>query len=159
MPVGRQGFTLIELMVVIAVVAVLATIALFGLNGARGAARNTQRQQVMNSIRAALERYNGDVGAYPVGVNFSDLITNLTTKGYFTGVPLDPGCGGGNVTMTAAAVAGSNTFSGGNWYPCSGGAANMNKSVGYSYAGVLNGGYTLVLWKEGGGSTSFKSHY
>ena len=143
---SAKGFTLIELMVVIAVIAILATIALFGLSTARGAARNTQRQQIMNSVRAALERYYGDNNSYLAGTSFSTMITTLTNASYLGSLPTDPGCGGGNVGMAAG------PFSNTSWVPC--GAANA--SVIYTYNGA-NASYTLSLTKEGGGSSAFRS--
>lgn len=139
----NKGFTLIELMVVIAVIAILATIALFGLRSAQGSARNTQRQQIMNSVRASLERYYGDKNTYPVVLNFSNMYTTLTGGNYLSGAPVDPGCGSGDATYPNAAL------TGGNWVPC-----GVGSGVTYAYSGT-NGSYTLTLTKESGGSNTF----
>lgn len=135
----KRGFTLIELMVVIAVIAILATISLFGLRSAQGSARNTQRQQIMNSVRAALERYYGDKNSYISGTDFSAMMTTLTGLNYISGVPTDPGCGSGASTFPGMVAV--------NWVPC--GAGN---GVTYTY-NANAGTYTLLLYKEAGGST------
>lgn len=131
---NKKGFTLVELMIVIAVIAILATISLFGVQAAQKSARDTQRQQIMNGIRASLERYNGDNSSYP-NTGFTTMLNALTTGTYMS-VPVDPGCTSGKVTYpTGASTA--------DWVPCTG--------VTYSYTKGTND-YTLVLNKEGGGS-------
>lgn len=137
----NRGFTLIELMVVVAVIAILATIALFGLRSAQGSARNTQRQQIMNSIRAGLERYYGDKSTYISGTDFSAMMTTLTGLNYISGAPVDPGCGAGASTFPGTVAV--------NWIACGAGGG-----VTYSYLGGT-GTYTLTLTKESGGSNTF----
>lgn len=140
-----SGFTLIELMVVIAVIAILATIALFGLGSAQKAARDTQRQQIMNGMRAALERYNGDTASYPAGA-LTAALNALSTGGQLTSNAVDPGCGAGKQTYPAAS-----TLATGVWAPCGAGTG-----VTYSYT-TGGGTYSLILNREGGGSNTFVS--
>lgn len=139
---NKKGFTLIELMVVIAVIAVLATIALFGLGQAQKSARDTQRQQIMNGLRAALERYSGDTGSYPAGA-FTAMMAALSTGGQLTTNPTDSGCGAGKTTYP------TNTDASGRWVPC---AAGNGVTFSYTTGG---GTYSLVLFREGGGSNVF----
>ncbi len=61
----RFAFTLIELLVVIAIIAILAAIAFPVIARAKDAAFRNSDISSMNSIRAALQIYRVDQGAYP----------------------------------------------------------------------------------------------
>lgn len=138
----KKGFTLIELMIVIAVIAILATMSLFGLSNAQKSARDTQRLQVMNSMRSALQKYYTDNNGYPATVGFATMMGNINQ---YLGSASDPNCGGTPLALPTAAAAGTSWVPGGN---CT--------NVTYTYAGAATG-YTLTLNKEGGGTSSFLS--
>ncbi len=135
----KKGFTLVELMVVIAVIAILATIALFGIQKAQAAARDTQRQQIANTMRAAEERYYGDHGTY--AADFGALATYMAD-------PTDPGCGTGPQPLTLAGATSVLT------------PANCTVNPPVSYT-ITNSGstadYTITLVKESGGNSVFLS--
>ncbi len=131
---ARKGFTLIELMVVISVIAILSTIALFGLTKAQASARDASRQQIMNGIRAALERYYADNQAYYTTTNNFCGLTTAFVGSYLTAQPIDP--------QTKGAICGSGN-------PVAGGAT-------YTYVGAAQS-YTLTLTKEAGGTSTFTS--
>jgi prepilin-type N-terminal cleavage/methylation domain-containing protein len=61
----RQGFTIIELLVVISIVSVLATIIMFSFVGVRQSGRDSQRRSDIRQIQIALELYRADTGVYP----------------------------------------------------------------------------------------------
>lgn len=63
----RNGFTLIELMVVIAVIAVLVGIVVIAVNPVRVIqdAQDTKRRTEMNQIKVALQMYFNDSKDYP----------------------------------------------------------------------------------------------
>ena len=62
---GAQGFTIIELLVVVAIIGILAAIVLASLGSARGKANDVSVKGVLNSIRtAAAEQYFLANGAY-----------------------------------------------------------------------------------------------
>lgn len=129
----KSGFTLIELMVVITVISILSTIALFGIGKAQASARDTSRQQIMNGIRTALERYYSDNQAYFTTTNnFCGLTAALITGAYLTAQPNDP--------QTKTAICGTGN-------PTVGGAT-------YTYLGAAQS-YTLTLAKEAGGTNTF----
>src|SRR3989338_191037 len=61
----RQGFTLIELMIVIVILGVLMGTILPRLTGAQARARDTGRISDLNNIAQALEGFYNDNGFYP----------------------------------------------------------------------------------------------
>jgi type II secretion system protein G len=61
----RRGFTLIELLVVIVILGILATVGFSSFRTARLKARDAQRKTDASQVRAALEIYYSDRGAYP----------------------------------------------------------------------------------------------
>jgi len=138
----KKGFTLIELMVVIAVIAILATIALFGLAKAQAAARDTSRQQIMNGVRTALERYFADNQAYYSATNdFCGAIFALVGGGYLT-QPVDPS----DKTNICSAATDGNRYKNGAMYVY----------ISTASGGVYNS-YMLKLAKESGGYSHFYS--
>lgn len=78
----QQGFTLVELLVVIAIIAILAVIGLTVFTGLQRGARDTQRKADVVAITRALEaNYNTTTAQYP----------QLTTSNFATGrIPQDP---------------------------------------------------------------------
>ena len=60
-----KGFTLVELMIVIAIIGVLATALIPSLLGSQAKARDTARQNNLNSISAAIDGYQLDNSVFP----------------------------------------------------------------------------------------------
>lgn len=96
----QQGFTLIEILIVIGIIALLAGIVLVAINPARqfAQARNTQRTAHVNAILNAIGQYSvdnfGDIPevitdeAIDVGAICDDLIPT-----YLPTLPVDPRTG------------------------------------------------------------------
>ena len=79
MPADRQGFTLVELLVVMAILAILAMIAVGILNprALMDKANDATRKKDLARIKVAFEEYINDTGCYPS----QNLINNLACKG------------------------------------------------------------------------------
>ncbi|MEX0617040.1 MAG: type II secretion system protein [Candidatus Woykebacteria bacterium] len=53
----RNGFTLLELLIVVAIIAILTSIGIFALRNAQRNARDSKRQQDLNQLKVSLEQY------------------------------------------------------------------------------------------------------
>ncbi|RLE07107.1 hypothetical protein DRZ78_03535, partial [Candidatus Aerophobetes bacterium] len=63
---GKDGFTLLELLIVIAIIAIVAAIAVPNLMSANIRAKVSGIKSEMGSIAIALENYKVDYGTYPM---------------------------------------------------------------------------------------------
>jgi general secretion pathway protein G len=61
----QDGFTLIELMVVILIIGLLATIVVQNLRSATDKAKRVKAQADISQLKSALDRYYLDAGSYP----------------------------------------------------------------------------------------------
>lgn len=107
----KQGFTLVELMIVMVIMGILATIGVTAFISSQVKGRDTTRKGNLKAISQAIEMYYNDKGVYPTGSNgviplcytvagagpgacgkdfpvFKDSITNGAT--YMTKFPIDP---------------------------------------------------------------------
>ena len=88
---SARGFTLIELLVVIAIIGILSSVVLASLNSARQKGRDARRVSDLKQLQLALELYydaNASSG-YPAAISG----TTLTSPGYISVLPSDPGDG------------------------------------------------------------------
>jgi prepilin-type N-terminal cleavage/methylation domain-containing protein len=111
MPAGRQGFTLIEILLVIGIIAILAAIVIVAINPARqfAQARNSQRHSNVNTILNAIHQYAVDnTGTLPGTITTSateiyatgaatsttliDLAVLTNSETYMVSMPQDPQC-------------------------------------------------------------------
>ena len=67
---GEQGFTLIEILIVILIMAILAVIVVFAVQNLGGSSARTSCKDDLKNIEVAAETYKAQVGHYPnVGDN------------------------------------------------------------------------------------------
>lgn len=73
----KNGFSMIELLVVTTIIIVLTTIGLVSYRSASMNARNGKRKADLESVRQALVLYRVDEGTYPAGTSFTAMITTI----------------------------------------------------------------------------------
>ena len=66
---GEQGFTLVELLIVVAIIGLLATVAVVNLLNAVDKSRQKRTMADMRTIASAVEAYSTDNAIYPVGIS------------------------------------------------------------------------------------------
>lgn len=86
----KNGFTLVELLVVATIVLLMSAIAVVSYQTAQRKSRDSKRKTDLEQVRAALEMYRSDEELYPIGDNFSNLITLLRGSAYLSSTPTDP---------------------------------------------------------------------
>lgn len=62
---NKQGFTIVELLIVIVVIGILAALVLNSFRGVQERARDTERRTDIGSVATQLEVYYTDNGGYP----------------------------------------------------------------------------------------------
>ncbi len=80
----RQGFTLIELIVVMAIIALLASIVAPRYYRSVDNARDASLRTSLNVMRDAIDKFVADKDRYP------DSLDDLVKQGYLRQVPVDP---------------------------------------------------------------------
>ncbi|HZO82901.1 MAG TPA: type II secretion system major pseudopilin GspG [Candidatus Binataceae bacterium] len=96
----KEGFTLIEIMVVILILGLLATIVVQSLRGATDKAKRTKAQADLAELKTALDRYYLDNGYYPTSDQGLQALVQAPTGGripanyeeggYIEKLPVDP---------------------------------------------------------------------
>lgn len=87
----NQGFTIVELLIVIVVIGILATLVITTYNGVQSKARDTKRTTDINAIQGQVEAYNTNAGFYPTLANINSSSWRSTNmKGLDAGALQDP---------------------------------------------------------------------
>src|SRR5512135_1181862 len=80
----RNGFTLVELLVVMAIIAMLLSLAAPRYFNSVDKSKEAVLRENLAMTRQALDKYFGDNGKYP------DTLDDLVTKKYLRSLPMDP---------------------------------------------------------------------
>jgi general secretion pathway protein G len=81
---GAQGFTLLELMIVVSIVGILATLAMPSYQVSVMKAKEAALQQDLSTLRDVLDQHRADQGKYPPSLQV------LVSAGYMRAIPKDP---------------------------------------------------------------------
>lgn len=109
---NKNGFTIVELLIVIVVIGILAAITVVAYNGVQNRAHNAQRKQDLAALAKGLELYRVDNNQYPnPGLWGSMCVSDpgwdcwdvpsgnrLLPAQYMSKMPQDPKYNGGNQT-------------------------------------------------------------
>jgi len=87
----EQGFTIIELLIVIIVIGILATLVITTFSGIQRNARNRTREADINALHSQIEYYYGQNGNYPTLANINDATWRTSNmQGLDAGALSDP---------------------------------------------------------------------
>jgi len=81
---NRQGYTLIEMMIVISIISILATMAMPSFQKSLVRAKETNLRRTLFIMRDTIDQYFADHGRYP------DSLQELETEKYVRQIPMDP---------------------------------------------------------------------
>lgn len=84
---NRQGFTFIELLVVVTIIGVLTAVGVVSYTSTNQSARDSKRLADLEQIRSALEICRSEAGSYP-----ADVSSGVVCDGdsYLSPLPSDP---------------------------------------------------------------------
>ena len=100
----QEGFTIVELLIVIVVIGILAALVITTFSGIQKKGRDTERRTDIGAVHSQLEAYHATNGRYPTNANLDDdawVTGNL--KGLDTNALKDPKGADNNVAAAAAA--------------------------------------------------------
>lgn len=83
---NQQGFTIVELLIVIVVIGILAALVITTFTGIQQRARNTERETDIKAIHGQLEAYYAVQGSYP---DLADLNTEAWRAANMRGLDSD----------------------------------------------------------------------
>lgn len=87
----KNGFTLIEVMVVVLIIAIIASLAMISYTSVRVKSRDIRRVSDINTLHTALNAYYKDHGEYPTSLTPGQIFRNSTnTKTYLDEIPFNP---------------------------------------------------------------------
>ena len=102
-----NGFTLVELLVVMAIIGTLAAIAAYSFANTRGKSVESACKTDYKSVDLAMEAYKTKTGSYPTQTQLQDGSTIL--KSYPSGNGYEFTVSGGTITVSGTKVQGTST--------------------------------------------------
>jgi general secretion pathway protein G len=142
----QQGFTIVELLIVIVVIGILATLVIVTFTGIQQKARNTKRQTDINALNSHLEAFHAESGYYPTLAHVNDSAWRGTNmKGLDPEAMKDPK--GSAQTLVASPAANSYAY-----------AVTNDAGTDCSADETTCSQYTLTATLEGGGTYVKKSN-
>jgi fimbrial protein pilin len=79
--IKNQGFTLVELLIVIVIIAILTVVSLVAYNGLQNQAKTSAAKSTVDSVAKKAELYNTEEGKYPEDI--AKLTSADTKKSYY----------------------------------------------------------------------------
>ena len=103
----KQGFTLIELMIVVAIIGILAAIAIPKFADLINKAKEGSTKGALSSVRSAIQVYYGDNEGWFPAVEAAPLTCLITNAKYMAEIPVAkmPGTTHGDVNTVSGALA------------------------------------------------------
>lgn len=100
----QQGFTIVELLIVIVVIGILAALVITTFTGIQKRARNTERETDIKALHGQVEAFFAQEGRYPTLGNLNDSDwRGINMKGLDEGALQDPK--GSSAALVAAPAA------------------------------------------------------
>jgi prepilin-type N-terminal cleavage/methylation domain-containing protein len=153
----QQGFTIVELLIVIVVIGILATLVIVTFTGIQQKARNSQRQTDINAIASHVEAFYAQYGYYPT---LSDLNNATFRASYLKGLDpealKDPKGAASTIASTATASTYSYVPVGSTPSTCT--AASASDPTGADASNNGCDSFTLTALQEGGTNYVKKSN-
>ena len=81
---SANGFTLLELMIVVSIIGILTTLAVPSYQSSVVKAKEAALRQDLSTLRDVLDQHKADQGKYPPS------LSALVSTGYLRGIPKDP---------------------------------------------------------------------
>lgn len=126
-PQNKNGFTIVELLIVIVVIGILAAITIVAYNGIQDRARQTQASSAANQAGKKVKIYETENGSYPASLATVGIANTSNINYTYTQV--------GNFYCVAATTTGANPVTAGSG--SAGNCAQLNAS--YYNNGTLSG--------------------
>ena len=109
--IKSQGFTIVELLIVVVVIAILAAITIVSYNGITNRANASAAASAAESVQKKAEAFNAETSHYPA---WSDITTGSSANSYYLGTSITNGTptssnGKNTVQYTPCGTAGSYT--------------------------------------------------